>query len=283
MTQLLLQPRAKRLAALEQELQAAQAALRDSKPLATQHAQVEAQLRRLHKGHEGETSNSAQEALEQAQLVVTTQLAAVAESQLRIDEAKKTAADIASRMAAEFGAATTPTLHKFVPGSPEWDALGEMVRFAGNPEVQTALRSCGLDEGHLQSLNSSISAVHAAGAEQTRQAAESHVSAVTPNDSESRESVAGHRPAGTVDVVAQLVADGNAAQLAIVTRQLEQYKTQVAEMGTLCADIDLDMASDCESTATAADHDGTAKRQVKAKRQRKKLGDVLKVISSIGK
>ena len=153
-----------------------------------------------------------------------------------------------------------------------------MVRIAGTPEVQAALRSHGLDEAHLHSLNSSIAAVHAAGAEQARQVAETHVAAPTPNGL-----ATGHKPEGAVEATAQLVAEGNAEQLALLTSQLEQYKTQVAEMGTLCADIDLDMASDCESTATATDHDATAKRQVKAKRQRKKLGDVLKVISSIGK
>ena len=121
--------------------------------------------------HETATSKlvSAQATLEQAQLEVNTQLAAVAESQARIEEAKKSAADIASRMVAEFGGAMPS---KFLPGSSEWGAIGEMLRIAGNPEVQAALHTCGFAEGHLQSLNHSIAAVQAAGAEQARQANE---------------------------------------------------------------------------------------------------------------
>ena len=47
--------------------------------------------------------------------------------------------------------------------------------------------------------------------------------------------------------------------------------------------MDEDLASENESTATAADIEGAAKRQSKSKRQRKKIGDFVKVISSIGK
>ena len=68
---LLQQPRAQKLAALDQELQAALDAQRGSKPLPAQHAQVEAHLRRLNKAHDVTTSKlaSAQAALEQAQLL----------------------------------------------------------------------------------------------------------------------------------------------------------------------------------------------------------------------
>ena len=216
-TALLQQSRDQKLAALEKDLQAALAAQRCSKPLAAQHAQLEAHLRRLSKVHETATSKlaSAQATLEQAQLELNTQLAAVAESQARIEEAKKSAADIASRMAAEFGGAAAPMPSKFLPGSPEWGAIGEMLRIAGNPEVQAALRGCGFAEGHLQSLNHSIAVVQAAGAEQARQA----------NDGGSGGTLARSAEA--------LVAEGNKAQM---QAEVDALKAKhAAELETLQA------------------------------------------------
>ena len=108
-TEILLHTRAQRLEVLDRELQNALATQRSSKPLATQHAQLEAFLRRLCKSHDATASElcTAQADLEKAQIKVDSKLAALAESQARIDEAKKNAADIASRMAAELGG--TPT------------------------------------------------------------------------------------------------------------------------------------------------------------------------------
>ena len=71
---------------------------------------------------------------------------------------------------------------------------------------------------------------HAAGAEQARQFAETSAAVPKSTGCDSHDGVTGHRPAGTADAVAQVVAEGNAAQLAVVTRQLEQVKAHVAEM-----------------------------------------------------
>ena len=146
----------------------------------------------------------------------------MAESQVRIDEAKRNAADIAARMAAEFGGNAAPAHTKFMLGTPEWSAVGEMLRIAGKPEVQSALRSCGFAEDHLQTLNCSIAAVQAAGAEQARRANEANIADGNAHSTEPLAKATGHRPAGTGDAAAQMVAGGNAEQLAHLQQQLDQ-------------------------------------------------------------
>ena len=125
-----------------------------------------------------------------------------------------------------------------------------------------------------------MAAVQAAGAEQVRQTAETSNNTGMSQSSQVLAGATGHRPPGTADVAAQLVAEGNAEYTARVVRELGQARAQVAELQQACADVtDDDLASDNESTATAADTEGATKRQ----RKRKKLGKLAKAISSIGK
>ena len=60
-------------------------------------------------------------------------------------------------------------------------------------------------------------------------------------------------------------------------------QSQLAIVQQSWADMEEDLASECESTATAADADGSTKPQNSAKRRRKRIGEFGKVISSISK
>ena len=219
------------------------------------------------KAHEAATSklSSAQAALEQAQLEVSTQLASVAESQARIEEAKKNAADIASRMAAELGAPPphlTPTA--FHPGSPEWGALDGLVRLMGNSDVHTALRSQGLPEEHLQTLASCLNTVRAAGDEQLRRS----TAAAPPPTQE-----LGHRSPGTASAAAEMVAEGNALQLAELQAKCARMESQLQQARAGVQELEADM-SDTESTAEEG-------FRLKVKRRRKRLGEIGNVIADI--
>ena len=120
--------KSERLQQLNRDLDAAQEALRDSKPLTKQQSQAEAHLRKLQKTLDADKAKllAAEEAVQAAQKERDVQLAAVAETQTKVDIAKKSAADIASRLAAELGAAPPPTSQLFHPGTPEWGALEDL-------------------------------------------------------------------------------------------------------------------------------------------------------------
>ena len=259
-TGILRSTRTQRLADLEAELQEALATQRNSKPLAAQHAQLEAYLGRLAKAHEGVTSklSSAQEVLEQARVEVSLQLAAVAESQTRIDDAKKQAADIASRIAAELGAPPPqPAPPPFQPGSPEWGALDGIVRLMGCSEVHTALRTQGLPEEHLRTLTSCLDTVRSAGHEQFLRS-----TAATPPPTQTLE----HISTGTAAVAAEAVADGNALQLAELQAKCATMESQLQLARAGVQELEADM-SDTESTSG----DGF---KLKVKRRRKRLGEI---------
>ena len=269
-TSLFHMPKSEKLLQLNRDLEAAQAALRESQPLAKQQSQIETHLRKLQKTLEADKAKllSSEEILQAAQLERDTQLAAVAETQTRIDAAKKSAADIASRLAAELGAAPPPTSHLFQPGTAEWGALEELWRFVGNPDTLAALRAQGFPDDNLQKLCGCLDSVQAAGNEQLRQV---------------QEASPGHRPPGTAEAVTQLVAESKLhcfETVAQLQRELCQYKSQLASVQQSWADMEADLVSDTESTAAVEDNDGF---QVKAKRRRKKVGELGKVISTIGK
>ena len=252
--------RTQRLADLDAELQEALAAQRNSKPLAAQHAQLEAYLGRLTKAHEAVTSklSSAQEVLEQARVEVSLQLAAVAESQTRIDDAKKQAADIASRIAAELGAPPPqPAPPAFHPGSPEWGALDGIVRLMGSSEVHTALRTQGLPEEHLQTLASCLNTVRSAGHEQFLRS-----TAATPPPTQTLE----HISPGTAAVAVEMVAEGNALQLAELQAKCARMESQLELARTGVQELEADM-SDTDSTTGEG-------FTLKVKRRRKRLGEI---------
>ena len=294
-TAILQQTKTQMLASLDKQLQDARAAVRDSKPLATQQMQVEAFFRKLNKAHDAEVAelDNAKEALQLAQERVAAQQAAVAESQLRIDATKKSAADIATRMAAELGAfAPAGTPNRFLPGTCEWSAIGEILQALNHSSVQAALLSSRIPQDHLQSLSRSVATVHAAGAEQARQAADTPVEPVSstapdlPPAAPSTDAAAappGHRPPGTAEAASLLVAEGKLQCSEIVAqmqRELSFCKSQLANVRQSWADMEADLTSEAESTATAADADGS-KRQVSAKRRRKRIGEFGMVISNI--
>ena len=188
-------------------------------------------------------------------------------------------------MAAELGAsAPAGTPNRFLPGTCEWSAIGEILQALNHSSVQAALLSSGIPQDHLQSLSHSVATVHAAGAEQERQAADAPSTCISPSlPGQAPAASTGHRPPGTIDAAAQLVAEGNAEAFAQMQRELSHCKSQLAIVQQSWADMEGDFASKCESTATAADADGSTKSQSSAKRRRKRIGDFGKVISSFTK
>ena len=263
--------KAEKLQELNRQLDAAQEALRGSKPLTKQQSQIEAHIRKLHKGLEADKAKlmEAEDAVQAALAERDVRLAAIAESQTKIEAATKQAADIASRLAAELGA--PPPHHTqtaFHPGSPEWGALDGLVRLMGNSDVHTALRSQGFPDEHLQTLSSCLNTVRAAGDEQLRRSAEA-----TPLPAQEL----GHRSQGTTDAAAEMVAEGNALQLAALQAKCARMESQLQQARAGVQELEADM-SDIESTATALEDEGF---RLKVKRRRKRLGEIGNVIANI--
>ena len=258
-------PKAQKLLEFNRNLDSAQEALRGSKPLTRQQMQVEAHLRKLHKALEGDNAKlaTAEEAVQAAAAARDVQLAAVAETQTKIEHAKKQAADIASKLATELGAAPPCPAQAFQPASPEWAALEGLVRLVGNADVHAALRTQGYPEDHLQMLSGCLSTVQAAGDEQLKRSA---AALRTPTQD------VGHRPPGTADVAADMVAEGNAMQFAALQAKCANYEAQLLQARTDIQALHDDMGSDAESTATAVDTEGF---QLSTKRRRKRLGDAI--------
>jgi hypothetical protein len=265
-------PKAEKLQQLHRQLDAALETLRGSKPLTKQQSQIEAHIRKLHKGLEADNAKlkEAEDAVQAALAERDVRLAAIAESQTKIEAATKQAADIASRLAAELGAPPPPsTQTAFRPGSQEWGALEGLVRLMCLADVQSALRSQGLAEEHLQTLSSCISTVRAAGDEQLRRSA-----AATPLPEHELE--VGHRPPGTAEATAEMVAEGNALQFAALQAKCARMESQLQQARVGVQELEADM-SDTEPTATAHDDEGF---QLKVKRRRKRLGEIGNVIAN---
>lgn len=271
-TVLLGMSKADRLQELNHELERAQEELRGSKPLTNQQASVDAHLRRLHATLDNDNSKlaDAEEALLAATAARDERLAAVAQTQAKIEGAKKQAAEVASKLAAEHGAAPSPPTQAFNVGSPEWGALEALVRLVGNSDVHGALRSQGYPEDHLQLLSKCLTTVQAAGDEQIKRSA---ASLRTPSQE------VGHRPPGTADVAADMVAEGNAILLASLQARCNAYEAQIQQAHNSVLALQDDVGSDDESTATGAEPDGF---QVKSsKRRRKRQVDVASIAASL--
>ena len=263
-------PKAEKLQQLHRQLDAAQETLRGSKPLTKQQSQIEAHIRKLHKTLDGDKSKleDAEEAVQAALAERDARLAAIAETQTKIEAATKQAADIASRLASELGAPPPSHPQAFHPGSPEWGALEGLVRLIGNADVHAALRTQGFPEDHLQALSGCLSTVRAAGDEQLRR---NTAAMPTPTHE------VGHRPPGTADVAAEMVAEGNAIQFAALQAKCAKMEAQLQQVRTGYQELEADMASDTESTATALEDEGF---RIKTKRRRKRLGEFGNVIAN---
>ena len=263
--------KADKLQELNRQLEAAQATLRGSKPLTKQQSQIEAHIRKLHKGLEADEARlkDAEDAVQAALAERDVRLAAIAESKSKIEAATKQAADIASRLATELGAPPpTHTQAAFCPGSPEWGALEGLVSLVGNSDVLTALRSQGLPDEHLQTLTGCLSTVRAAGDEQLRRSA-----AAVPVPTQE----VGHRSPGTTDAAAVMVAEGNALQYAALQTKCARMESQLQQARVGVQELEADM-SDTESTATALEDEGF---RLKSKRRRKRLGEISNVIANL--
>ena len=259
-------PKADKLQELNRNLERAQGELRGSKPLACQQQAADAYLRKLHATLDSDSSKlaDAEEALLAATAARDERLAAVAQTQAKIEGAKKQAAEIASKLAAEHGAPPSPPPPQaFNFGSTEWSALEALVRLVGNSDVHDALRSQGYPEDHLHMLSKCLTTVQAAGDEQVKR---STALLRTPTQE------VGHRPPGTTDIAADMVAEGNALLLASLQSKCTAYEAQIQQAHTDIMALRDEVGSDEESTATGADPDGF---HVKAsKRRRKRQGDV---------
>ena len=140
----------------------------------------------------------------------------------------------------------------------------------GNADVHGALRSQGYPEDHLQMLSSCLSTVQAAGDEQIKRS--------TATSRTSAQAV-GHRPPGTADVAADMVAEGNAELLASLQSKCASYEAQLLQTRTDLLALQEDAGSDDESTATGVDNDGF---QVKtSKRRRKRQVDVDSIVANL--
>ena len=148
--------------------------------------------------------------------------------------------------------------------------MGSLVHFARNNEIRTALSAAGMASGEFNLLEAEIRTV--------QEAASASV---------------GHRPPGTAEVVASMVAEGRCAvqipDAKTLQTQLDAFKVEAEELQRLWADMDQDLGSDTESAAPSESGDlRDAHRQRKAERaeiraaKRKKLGDKLKVVSKFG-
>ena len=119
-------------------------------------------------------------------------------------------------------------------------------------------------------LSKCLTTVQAAGDEQIKRSA---ASLRTPTQE------VGHRPPGTADIAADMVAEGNALLLASLQSKCTAYETQLQQARTDILALRDDVGSDEESTATGVDLDGF---QVKAsKRRRKRQGDVENIAASL--
>ena len=110
--------------------------------------------------------------------------------------------------------------------------------------------------------------MRAAGDEQLRRSA-----AATPLPAQEL----GHRPPGTADAAAEMVAEGNALQLAELQAKCARMESQLQQARAGVQELEADM-SDTESTATALEDEGF---RLKIKRRRKRLGEIGNVIANI--
>ena len=105
----------------------------------------------------------------------------------------------------------------------------------------------------------------------------------------------GHRPPGTEEAVASMVAECRAANsdrtedATALQAQLSAFKAEADELQKLWADMDQDLASDTESAAPSESGDqGEARHLRKAQKtearnaKRKKIGEKLTVFSKFG-
>ena len=102
-----------------------------------------------------------------------------------------------------------------------------MVRFASNVDVRTFLSTAGMAVGDFNLLEAEIRSV--------QQAAEKAASSP----------VVGHRPAGTAEAVANMVAESRRATQVTDGQAVKAFE----EIQMLCADVELDPISDDESVA----------------------------------
>ena len=119
-------------------------------------------------------------------------------------------------------------------------------------------------------LSNCLNTVQAAGDEQIKRSA---ATLRTPTQE------VGHRPPGTTDVAADMVAEGNALLLASLQSKCDTYEAQLRQARTSLLALHDDGGSDEESTATGADMEGF---QVKTpKRRRKRQADVESIAASL--
>ena len=78
-----------------------------------------------------------------------------------------------------------------------------------------------------------------------------------------------HRPAGTAAAAAANTADAKVLRLAQLESENASFKVQMRELGQICADAGVDLATDADSSAQSS-------------AKRKKLGDLESAISRFG-
>ena len=234
--------REQQLAEVDEQLEAACAAQRESRPLQEQQAKVDNQFKSLNKQHEAAMDKLGKIAsqLEELKEKYNEQAAAAAAVKVRIDNCKRQAAAIAEKVAAEKrermegvpSAQACPTVG-FVPGSQQWEALGMLVRLANAPEVQTLLRQQGMVETALQDIATSVAAVQSTAAEiqQVPEVANTLVLGVGVDQ----------WPKVGTEIRVQITADANAEKAAYLEKQVAKFQEEKAQALSLVKDVQLEL------------------------------------------
>ena len=261
---------------LENEVQDLLARQREQRPLSQQKASADAHLRKMQKAKDEANTLLCDLAEQTKQLAarVAEQQAALLAADANLQKAALEAKRVAEKATAELcgigvdtadiNGRVTAAASDFVPGTPMWKSVEDLVRFASNNEVRSALSAAGMAPGELSGLEAQVRTVQAAA------------------DAASAPLV-GHRLPGTSEAVATIVEEGrrdHQASLVGVPREL---------LVGILADMDLDPVSDDESVAPSeAGEPNEAQRKRKAAKaasrvKRKRVADQIKQLSVVTK
>ena len=260
------------LAEAEVELAAARSHKRELRPVTVQKASAESHFKKT-QGLLAEAQVQKQEIQKKCDELaeqLKEQDARIAGFEVDVSKAKAELLALANKLTEDLRDApvSSAPAADLVPGAALWQSVGNLVRFASNDHVRAALATAGMAPAEFNSLEAEIRTVQAA--------AEGAAGA----------KAVGHRPAGTTEVVGDMVAEGKRTAL---QAQLDARDAETQELRMLWADMEQDLVSDVESLAPSeAGEQRDAHRQRKAERaaakaaKYKKFGEVVSKFGAKG-